>query len=149
MSLSNKQYLQINQAVFSLANAYLARSIKEKAKKEIGLTLSEQAVLMVIGQLEPINSRQLSAAMNLNPGTVSIRVQSLVEKEIVTKKQDSKDRRNWRLHLTEEGKKLYQLTISGAADYTRDFLSALGKTEQRELHRMLLKVSHSLGYAWQ
>ena len=50
---------------------------------------------------------------------------------------------------TEEGKKLYQLTISGAAEYTHDFLSALGKNEQRELHRMLQKVSHSLGYKWQ
>lgn len=149
MPLSDKQYLQVNQAVFSLANAYYARWIAEKVKKQIGLTLAEQAVLMVIGQLAPINSRQLSLAMNINPGTISVRVQSLVDKGIVKKEQDSEDRRNWRLHLTKEGEKLYRFTIAGTVEYTQDFLSALSASEQRDLHRILLKVSHSLGHEWQ
>ncbi len=149
MPLSDKQYLQINQAVFSLANAYCVRRIKEKGEKVTGLTLPEQAVLMVVGQRAPVNSRQLSRAMNINPGTISVRVQSLIEKELIRKKQDQEDRRNWRLLLTEKGERLYQLTITGAATYTRDFISVLSKNEQRNLHRLLLKISRSLGHDWQ
>lgn len=149
MPLSDKQYLQINQAVFSLANAYRVRCINEKVKEGIGLTLPEQAVLMVLGQLRPINSRQLSHAMNINPGTVSIRIESLIKKKLVKKEQDQADRRNWRLLLTEKGEELYQLTIMGTAAYTRDFLSVLSNKEQRDLHRSLLKISHDLGYEWQ
>jgi DNA-binding MarR family transcriptional regulator len=149
MTLSDKEYLQINQALFSLANAYDVRRIEDKAEKLTGLTLPEQAVLMVIGQLAPANSRQLSQAMNINPGTISVRVQSLLEKGLLRKEQDQSDRRNWMLLLTEAGEQLYQLTTTGAALYTRDFLSALSEDEQRHLHQMLLKVSHNLGYDWQ
>ncbi len=149
MPLSDKQFLQINQAVFSLANAYRVRWIEEKVEKEIGLTLPEQAILMVLGQLAPVNSRQLSRAMRLNAGTISIRVQSLIEKQLVSKKQDQQDRRNWRLVLTEDGKKIYQYTLAGAAEYTRGFLSILSLKEQRDLHRSLIKVSRNLGYDWQ
>ena len=149
MPLSDKQYLQINQAVFSLANAYRVRCINEKVKEGLGLTLPEQAVLMVLGQLTPINSRQLSRAMNINPGTISVRLESLIKKKLVKKEQDQEDRRNWRLLLTEEGEELYQLTIAGTATYTRDFISVLSKNEQRDLHRSLSKIAHSLGYDWQ
>jgi MarR family multiple antibiotic resistance transcriptional regulator len=149
VSLSDKEYLQINQALFSLANAYDIRRTEEKAEETIGLTLPEQAVLMVIGQLAPVNSRQLSHAMNINPGTISVRVQSLTEKGLVRKEQDQADRRNWQLLLTEEGERLYQLTAAGAALYTRDFIAVLSEDEQQALHRLLLKISHNLGYGWQ
>jgi MarR family transcriptional regulator, organic hydroperoxide resistance regulator len=149
MALSDKQYLQINQAVFSLANAYRVRCINEKVEEGLGLKLCEQAVLMVIGQLTPVNSRQLSRAMNINPGTISVRLEGLIKKKLVRKEQDQKDRRNWRLLLTEEGEELYQLTIAGTATYTRDFVSVLSKNEQRDLHRSLSKIAHRLGYDWQ
>jgi DNA-binding MarR family transcriptional regulator len=149
MSLSDREYLQINQALFSLANAYDVRRTEEKADKTTGLTLPEQAVLMVVGQLASVNSRQLSHAMNINPGTISVRVQSLIEKGLVRKEQDQEDRRNWRLLLTEEGEKLYQITAAGATLYTRDFIAVLSEDEQQDLHRLLLKISHNLGYDWQ
>ena len=149
MPLSDQEYLQINQALFSLANAYDVRRVEEKAEEVTGLTMPEQAVLMVVGQLAPVNSRQLSHAMNINPGTISVRVQSLVEKGLIRKEQDQVDRRNWQLLLTEEGERLYQLTAAGAALYTQDFIAALSEDEQQVLHRLLLKISHSLGYDWQ
>lgn len=149
MSLSDKEYLQINQALFSLTHSYESRSTTEEQRNPTGLTLSGRSVLMVLGQFAPLNSRQLSGIMDINPGTISVYVQRLVKKGLVQKEQDQDDRRNWLLQLTEAGQAAYQGTITGAVTYTRDFLSALSESEQRTLHRLLLKTSHSLGFDWQ
>ena len=149
VGLSTGQYLQVNQALFSLAHAYESRMAKAETQDPSGLALSDRAVLMVLGQLAPMNSARLSATMDINPGTISVYVQRLVRKGLVRREQDAEDRRNWWLTLSEEGKAAYEETIAGAVQYTRDFLSALDEGEQRTLHYLLLKASHSLGFDWQ
>jgi DNA-binding MarR family transcriptional regulator len=149
MTLSKKEYLQINQALFSMTHAYESRMAKEETRNTLGLKLSDCSVLMVLGRFAPTNSRELSRLMDINPGTVSLYVERLVRMGLVQKNQDSDDRRNWRLLLTDSGRTAAQGIIAGAAEYTRDFLSALTEAEQRTLHRLVLKVSHLLGFDWQ
>lgn len=149
MGLTEKEYLQINQALFSLVNAYQRKAELESIKTEPQLSVPERAVIMVLGLLAPINLRTLAEAMQLSPGPVSLTVQKLVEKQIIQKEQDQTDRRNWWIKLTEPGMNEYTRTNQGAAAYTSDFLSGLTESEQRTLHDLLLKVSTQLGYIWQ
>jgi DNA-binding MarR family transcriptional regulator len=149
MSLSDKEYLQINQALFSLAHAYESRMAGEETRNTLGLRLSDCSVLMVLGQFAPLNSRRLSQLMDINPGTISVYVQRLVEKGLVQRERDTADRRNWWLTLTDLGQAAAQGVIAGAVEYTRDFLSALDEAERQTLHRLLLKASHGLGFDWQ
>ena len=149
MGLTDKNYIQINQSLFSLVNAYQARMSKETSRNPLKLVLSDFSTLMVLGQFAPINSRQLARLMNINPGTISLYVQRLVEKGLVQRKQDQKDRRNWLLNLTETGQEEFKTMMTSALEYTRDFLSTLNSIEQETLHELLLKASHGLGYDWQ
>lgn len=149
MTLSDKAYLQINQALFSLTHAYESRMAEEKTRNMLGLRLSDCSVLMVLDQFAPVNSRRLSQLMDINPGVISLYVQRLVKMGLVQKEQDMQDRRNWQLTLTEVGHAAAQGVIGGAVDYTRDFLTALDEDEQQTLHRLLLKASHGLGFNWQ
>jgi DNA-binding MarR family transcriptional regulator len=149
MALSDNEYLQVNQALFSLAHAYESRMAEEETRNTLGLKLSDCSVLMVLGQFAPLNASRLSELMDINPGTISLYVQRLVEMGLVQKEQDAGDRRNWWLTLTEAGQAAAQGVIGGAVDYTRDFLSALDEDEQQALHRLLLKAAHSLGFDWQ
>jgi DNA-binding MarR family transcriptional regulator len=149
MALSDKQCLQINQALFSLAHAYESRLTKEEARRPTGMTLADRGVLMVLGQFASMNSRQLSRAMDINPGTISVYVERLIRKDLVEKVQHKDDRRHWLLSLTPAGQKVYRETVAGAVAYTRDFLSNLTQMEKRTLQQLLLKASHSLGFEWQ
>ena len=146
--LSDKAYLQINQALFSLAHAYESRMAEEETHNTLGLRLSDCSVLMVLGQFAPLNARRLSDLMDINPGTISVYVQRLVEMELVQKEQDVEDRRNWWLTLTDLGRAAALGVIGGAVAYTRDFLAPLDKDEQQTLHRLLLKAARGLGYDW-
>ena len=149
MSLSDKEFLQINQALFSLVHAYESRMAREYQPAKTGLTLADRAVIMVVGKFEPVHSRRLSELMDINPGTISQYVQKLVGMGIISKGQDEEDRRYWWLSLTEAGKGALGETLDGTITYTRDFLFALSETEKRTLHGLLLKASRSLGFDWQ
>ena len=149
MGLTDKNFIQINQALFSLTNAYQSRMSKETSRNVLKLVLSDFSTLMVLGQFAPTNGRQLSKLMDINPGTISLYVQRLVKKGLVQREQDLTDRRNWWLTLTETGQKVYEAMIASAVEYTRDFLSTLNETEQEMLHKLLLKASHGLGFDWQ
>jgi DNA-binding MarR family transcriptional regulator len=149
MSLTDKNFIQINQALFSLTHAYQSRMSKETSRNTLKLVLSDFSTLMVLGQFAPVNGRQLSKLMNINPGTISMYVQRLVKKGLVQREQDQGDRRNWWLNLTETGQEVFEAMIASTVEYTRDFLSTLDEIEQEALHKLLLKASHGLGFEWQ
>jgi len=149
MPLEYKQYLQINQALFTLTHAYERRMEKDRPKNIMNLNLSDCSALMVLHKLGRINAQQLSEAMDINPGTISVYVNRLVKKGLVSREQDQNDRRNWWLNLTLAGKIASQKVLDNAVEYTQSFLDSLDDEEQQELHRLLLKASHSLGFQWQ
>ncbi|MBW2092335.1 MAG: MarR family transcriptional regulator [Deltaproteobacteria bacterium] len=146
--LSDIEYLQINRALFSLVQAFKAKWEENERMRLSAPPLAEQGVLVILGSLAPLNSRQLSRVMNINPATVSQYVQRLVNKGLITKTQDKNDRRNWWLNLTEDGKKIFRETAVLIAAYTHDFLTGLDEADQRTLHRLLLKVSRDHGFNW-
>jgi DNA-binding MarR family transcriptional regulator len=148
MSLSDKEYLQVNQALFGITHMYESRMGGEDTRNELGLRLSDCSVLMLLGQFAPLNSRRLSELMDINPGTISVYVQRLIEMRLVQRERDQEDRRNWWLTLTPTGQAAARGVVGGAVENTRDFLAALGEGEQRELHRLLLKAARSLGFDW-
>ncbi len=147
--LEQKQYIQVNQALFSLTHAYESRMLKDISARDAGLKLSDCAVIMVLGQMEPISASQLSGRMSINPGTISLYIERLVKNGFVERERDKKNRRIWWLTLTSVGHGAYDAIIQGTAQYTRDFLSALAPAEQETLHKLLLKASHGLGFVWQ
>ena len=48
-----------------------------------------------------------------------------------------------------KGRRLTKRRSPAPSTIRGDFLSALNKSEQRTLHSLLLKASHSLGFDWQ
>lgn len=149
MSLTDKEFLQINQALFSLAHAYESRMAKEYPPEQTGLTVYDCAILMVIGQSAPIRSSELAQRMDVAASTISVYVRRLTQKELVRMERDERDRRTWWLHLTEAGQFVYNEVVTGTIRYTRDFISMLNTEEQKTLHRLLLQLSHTLGFTWQ
>jgi len=148
MSLSKQQCVQLNQSVFSMANAYRSQMVRDGVVERTGLSLPDRSTLMVLGQLEPITARDLSQRMDINPGTISVYVQRLAKRGLVERAQSEDDRRTWWLSLTGEGKAAYRNTLDGAAAYTRAFLQPLTVEEQSALHGLMLRIAEGLGYTW-
>ena len=140
--------MQINQALFTITHAYQSKMEAENSRNLLDLKLSDCSVLMVMHQFAPLNSRELSRIMDINPGTISVYIQRLVDKGLVQKEQDKNDRRNWQLKLSMKGKVAAQGVINEAAKYTKTFLTALSEEEQQQLKDLLLKACNDLGFVW-
>lgn len=149
MTISDKETLQINQALFSITHAYEARMLVENPPEKTGMTIFDCAVLMVIGQHNPIRSTDLAQYMDVKPSTISVYVKRLIIKGLIKLIRDDKDRRVWWIHLSLSGKAAYRFIVKGTVDYTRDFISALSEEETKTFHDLLQKLTHSLGYTWQ
>lgn len=148
-TLTDHEYIQINQAIFSLRNVYESGLRKEKGDAKNELSIAELGVLMVLGQADKITSRTLSVMMDLTPGTISQYVNRLRKRGLIDQLRDENDRRIWWLTLTKEGHDVYRSSYRGAVQYTRDMISMLDAREQRLLHDLLVKTSHGNGYEWQ
>ncbi len=146
--LSDAEYIQINQAIFSLRNVFESRMRRENADTR-GPTIAEMGVLMVLGQVGRVNARTLAAMMDITEGTVSLYIAHLVRQGLVEQRRDEADRRTWWLVLTDAGEENYRKAYEGTVRYTQDLVASLDGQEQRALHDLLLKLSHSNGYGWQ
>ena len=148
MALTDKAYLQINQALFSLTHAYETRMGAEASEWD-GLSLADCSVLLVLHQFAPTTAARLAEIMDINPGTISVYVRRLVDRGLLQRTQDANDLRTWWLTFTDAGQSVADSVVAGAAAYTHDFLTALDEEEQETLRQLLLKASHSLGFDWQ
>lgn len=147
--LSDHELVQVNQAIFSLRNVYESKMRKKTSNAADSPTIAEMGVLMVLGQAGKVNAKTLSNMMDITPGTLSQYISRLVKRGFVEQERDLDDRRTWWLGLTAEGEKAYKAAYSGTVLYTSDILSSLGYEEQESLHRLLVKLAHANGYAWQ
>ena len=149
MPISDQELLQINQALFSLTHAYESRMLKENPPEKTGMTLFDCAVLMVIGQHNPIRSIDLAKLMDVERSTISIYVKRLTKKGLIHLGRDDEDHRVWWIKLNPAGQIAYHRIINGTVSYTHDFISTLNDEEAITFHRLLQKLSHSLGFTWQ
>ncbi len=147
--LTNKEYIQINQSIFSLRNFYESRLRKEVHGHRPDLTAAEIGLLMVVGQFGKVTSKKLSQMMDITPATVSQYVRKLRNRELFYQVQDNNDRRLWWLSLTDKGQCMYEDAVEGAVRYTKEMLTILPREDRQILHRLLLNLSHNHGYDWQ
>jgi len=149
MTLTNQEILQVNQALFSVTHAYEARMQVENPPEKTGMTMFDCAVLMVIGQFNPIRSTDLAQRMNVQPSTISIYVKRLTKKGLIRMERNENDRRAWWIQMTKPGQMAYRMIIKGTIQYTQDILLPLDQEEARMFHTLLIKLSHALGFDWQ
>lgn len=74
--------------------------------RKLGLTLGQFPFLVGIAENDGISQEKLSAYVGISKSTTALMIRQLVEKGFVSREIDLYDKRNFCLHLTEEGKSL-------------------------------------------
>lgn len=109
---------------------------------EYGLDGPDFSALVTLRRLDQpggVTQRQLMRALNLSSGTVSIRVDRLTERGLVTRATDPADRRNSLISLTPVGRDLFEAVTPAHIATESRLLSAL-TSEQRDELASLLRV---------
>jgi DNA-binding MarR family transcriptional regulator len=120
---------------------------------EYGLDGPDFSALVTLRRLDQpggVTQRQLMRALNLSSGTVSIRVDRLTERGLVSRATDPADRRNSLISLTQAGRDLFEAVTPAHIATESRLLSALTSQQRDELASLLrvLLVSFE-GSAWE
>ena len=103
-----------------------------------GLTKAQHKTLMLLFFEEEQHMSGLSERLNMEKGSFTAVVEDLVERGLVVRKKDSRDRRKYNLALTETGEKLIDREIAKARSFLAEKLSRLGS---EDLDRFTLAVN--------
>lgn len=105
---------------------------------ESGLTFSQMKVLVSLaGVDEAPTLKPLSESLGLSLTSVSRAVDGLVKRELVTRTEDDRDRRQRRLGLTEAGARLSERIIAARLEGLGHFAASLTDEERARLDSAL------------
>jgi DNA-binding MarR family transcriptional regulator len=114
---------------------------------EHGLNWAEFAMLAMLQRLDQpdgVPQRQLTRELNLSSGTVSVRVERLAARELLTRHSNAQDRRNSVLQLTDAGRALVDQVAPAYAATHRRLLAPLSTEQWEQLSNILRTLLVSL-----
>jgi DNA-binding MarR family transcriptional regulator len=115
----------------------------EKLFAEYGLSGPSFAVLVTLARLEEaagLSQRRLADELGLTSGTVSVRIDRLVEEGLVARAPDPQDKRNTRITLTEGGRELFERVAPAHLANERRLLAGLTDPEIESLGSLLRRL---------
>ena len=108
--------------------------------EETGLGLSDFGVLELLLQKGPLPVNTIGPMVDLTPGSISIAVERLVAKGLVSRVESAEDRRVRIVTLTPHGKELIVSAFRKHSDQIKRVFSELNAEELRALEVALKKV---------
>jgi DNA-binding MarR family transcriptional regulator len=114
-----------------------------------GVTTSQGGTLLSLTPKSTISMNELSSAVGVDNSTMTRMVDQLVDKELVFRKTDEKDRRLVRIGLTSAGQKLHQKLAGALAGFYKDSLDQIPETERTVIIRSLETLNNAIAQGLQ
>jgi DNA-binding MarR family transcriptional regulator len=112
--------------------------------QKLPITPEQFSVLSHLWQKDGLQQTELALCINRNRANVT-RIIDILEREgIVERKDDTKDRRVFRIFLTEKGKSLRDVTAKCAEQSIMDSLKGLTNEEIETCRKVLLKIKSNV-----
>ena len=112
----------------------------EGSIKRTDLGDSDFRVLEALLHKGPLPVNTIGPKVWLTPGSISVAVDRMVKKGLVSRKDDAGDRRVRQVELTPKGRALIRRGFGEHATAMENILSVLSKTERLTLLRLLKKL---------
>ncbi|HEU5383756.1 MAG TPA: MarR family transcriptional regulator [Ktedonobacteraceae bacterium] len=118
----------------------------ERALAEHGVTVAQWNVLVAIFHGDAATPFDLARFIDIDTGAVTRLVDRLVEKRLLDRCPDPKDRRSIRLVLTDKGQQLIPQLVQIADENDRQFFGPLTLEEHQQLKALIstLLAAHGL-----
>jgi DNA-binding MarR family transcriptional regulator len=110
-----------------------------------GVTSSQGGTLLSLPLNKTLKMIELSNAMSVDNSTMTRMVDQLVEKGLVLRKADEKDRRLVQIGLTPTGQKLHKELAAALEKFYQDSLDQIPEKERPVIIESLIKVNDAMG----
>jgi MarR family transcriptional regulator, 2-MHQ and catechol-resistance regulon repressor len=105
-----------------------------------GLGESDFRVLEVLLHKGPMPVNALGPKVNLNPGSISVAVDRLYQKGLVSRQESESDRRVRTVSLTEKGRRVFVPIFRQHASLIKRAFQDVSPAEQRQMEEILKKI---------
>jgi DNA-binding MarR family transcriptional regulator len=115
----------------------------ERALSAHGLGSPTFAVLITLARVGAgagVSQRRLMDELGLTSGTISLRMNRLVQEGLIERRRDPESRRNTLITLTDKGRELFQRAVPAHLANERRLLAALTDSERETLATLLRKL---------
>lgn len=124
--------------------ARLLRTAYDRRIREIDLTRAQWWVLTHLFRGDGVTQTELAETLEIEKPTLGRLLDRLEEKGWVRREHDARDRRVWRVHLTEEVDPALRTMRALAAELRRDALSGISVVESERFVDTLLAIKGNL-----
>ena len=112
---------------------------------EVGLTPPLTGLLAAIARDPGSSQQQLATRLGLLPSRVVSFVDELEERRLVHRERSNTDRRQYALHLTEDGQQMMRRIGGLARAHDHDLCQALDPAEHDQLADLLARIANQQG----
>jgi MarR family transcriptional regulator, transcriptional regulator for hemolysin len=124
--------------------ARLMRTTYDRRVRELGLTRSQWWVLTLLFRNDGVTQSELAELLEIEKPTLGRLLDRLEAKGWVRRAHDSRDRRAWRVHLTDAVEPAMRKLRKVAAELRSDALAGLSAQERERFIDTLLAVKANL-----
>jgi len=124
--------------------ARLMRTAYDRRIKKLGLTRAQWWVLTHLYRSNGVSQTELAETLEIEKPTLGRLLDRLESKGWVKREHDAKDRRVWRVHLTDEVEPALRTMRAIAKELRRDALTGIGAAERERFVDTLLAIKENL-----
>lgn len=127
-------YIKLTRATRT-ASTRIYRHLKDRR-----ITEGQFGVLDALYFLGPLSQRELAQKHLMSPGNMTMVVDHLEKRGLVSRERQTEDRRFFKVHLTDEGRQLFENILPRHVREIQDVMTTLSPAEQEELGRLCRKL---------
>ena len=124
--------------------ARLLRTAYDRRIRKLGLTRAQWWVLTHLYRSNGVSQTGLAETLEIEKPTLGRLLDRLEAKGWVRREHDARDRRVWRVHLTEEVEPALRTMRTIAAELRRDALAGISAAERERFVDTLLAIKENL-----
>lgn len=111
-----------------------------------GVTATHYNIIEFILRKKGVTGKEISTAFNISQAAISKQLKFLISHDLVTQKQDEKDRRKFNLSATEKGRFIIENSETFRKSITRQTSLILTSEELKQFNYLLGKVLTQLRF---
>lgn len=118
--------------------------LSSRMDRDLGVTAQQRLILRCVGKYPGITAGQLANVLHVDPGTVSTSLRRLVERRLVERRHDPRDKRRVVLGLTADGRELDRPTAGTVEQAVQQLLDTTNGDDVERTMSVLAKLSRLL-----
>jgi len=126
---------------FSYVANCVSTTLAQVYEKRFGLTVTGWRIIAVLGAHAPISAKELADRTGMDQVSITRAIERLVRQGMVSRRQDSSDRRRVTLRLSKKGAEVNATVTPVARAIETELLQPLRSTERDTLHRLMEMVT--------